>query len=256
MTKIKRLLDKWPLGTVAVDSWLKKQGVYSDLRRKYIKSGWILSIGRGAFIRSGDNVNWKGALYPLQNTLNLPIHIGGKTSLEQEGYGHFIKLNKDIAYIYVRDKKRLPKWFMEYPIEQDIKIVSTNFLPFETGLTQEINLKNAPFDLIHSVPERAFLELLYLVPKEQGFQEAYLIAQGLSGLRPKLMQDLLEQCKSIKTKRLALFFGDFLKHEWFKRLDKSKISLGRGDRSIIKEGKYNKKYNITIPKDFEHDTGY
>lgn len=250
MTKIKKLLDIWPLHTVAMDPWLKEQGIYSDLRRLYIKTGWIRSLGRGAIVRSNDKVEWTGGLYPLQQHLKLPIHIGGKTALEFKGYGHFVKFQETEAYLYTTTKIILPKWFkkQDWPIK--LVLIQSNFLPDQLGLIQE-TFEGVP--LILSSPERAFLELLFLIPDRQGFQEAYLITQSLSGLRPKLMQELLQQCISIKTKRLALFLGDFLQHEWFKRLDKTKINLGKGDRMIIKEGLYVKKYQITIPRDFEEN---
>lgn len=253
MTKIKKLLDIWPLHTVAVDPWLKEQGMYSDLRRLYKKSGWIDSLGHGAVIRFNDKIKWTGALYPLQHHLKLPIHVGGKTALEFKGYGHFVKFREIEAYLYATSKIILPKWFKMQNWHIKLVLIQSTFLPDKLGLIEE-TLEGIP--LVISSPERAFLELLFLTPDRQGFQEAYLIAQGLSGLRPRLMQELLEKCTSIKTKRLALFFGDFLKHEWFKRLDQTKINLGKGDRMIIREGRYIKKYQITIPRDFEQNAEY
>lgn len=253
MTKIKRLLDIWPLHTVATDPWLKEHEVYSDLRRMYIKSGWINSIGRGAIVRSNDTIKWTGALYPLQQHLKVPIHIGGKTALEIQGYGHFVKFFETEVYLYLRTKITLPKWFKGHNWNIKLILVQSALLPEKLGLFEQA-IDSIPLRL--SSPERAFLELLFLIPSKQGFQEAYLIAQGLSGLRPKLMQELLERCTSIKTKRLALFFGDFLQHEWFKRLDQTKIRLGKGARMIIEKGRYIKKYNITIPKDFEQNAEY
>lgn len=253
MTKIKQILEVWPKNTVAVDPWLKQQGLYSDLRREYIKSGWIKSIGRGAIVRPGDQVAWQGALYPLQRQLNLPIHLGGKSALEIQGYGHFVRFQETTVYLFSKPKLHLPKWFKEGEWNINFIIINSNVIHSLESIA-EVEVKSIPLKV--SSPDRAFLELLYLVPSKQGFQEAYLIAQGLSGLRPKKMQMLLEQCQSIKVKRLALFFGEYLNHEWFKRLDLKKINLGSGDRSIIKDGKYINKYKITIPKDFENNERY
>jgi hypothetical protein len=41
-------------------------------------------------------------------------------------------------------------------------------------------------------------------------------------------------------------------HDWLQMLDLSKISLGTGKRSIVKNGVYNKKYRITMPKELEN----
>ena len=38
-------------------------------------------------------------------------------------------------------------------------------------------------------------------------------------------------------------------HSWFKHLHLDKIDLGIGKRSIVKNGVYDGKYQITIPKE-------
>ncbi len=50
-----------------------------------------------------------------------------------------------------------------------------------------------------SAPERAALEMLYLVPGKIGFEEAFLLIQNLTTLRYELVQSLLEKCCSIKS---------------------------------------------------------
>ena len=117
----------------------------------------------------------------------------------------------------------------------------------QEGLRPE---KFGNFELRISSPERALLELLYQVPKNQSVEESYLIMQGLMGMRPSVMQKLLENCTNIKVKRLVLFLGDYLNHPWMQHLDLSKINLGKGVRQIVKGGYYEQKYKITIPKEF------
>ena len=71
----------------------------------------------------------------------------------------------------------------------------------------------------------------------------------LTTLRPKLVQQLLEECSSIKAKRLFLYMAEKSDHQWFKHLDMSRIDLGKGDRLITENGRYIGKYGITIPKE-------
>ena len=66
-----------------------------------------------------------------------------------------------------------------------------------------------------STPERAAMEMLYLVPKTQGFDEADKIMNGLLSLRPDIVQGLLEVCRSIKTKRLFLYLVERNGLPWF-----------------------------------------
>ena len=68
--------------------------------------------------------------------------------------------------------------------------------------------------------------------------ECYQIMEGLVNLRPVIIEELLEQCKSIKVKRLFLYMADKQKQSWFNYIDKTKINLGSGDRSLVKDGVY------------------
>ena len=76
--------------------------------------------------------------------------------------------------------------------------------------------------------------------------EAYQIIELLISVKPKEFQKLLENCTSVKVKRLFLYLVELSSHSWFKKLDISKINLGKGVREITKGGKYDQKYNIII----------
>jgi hypothetical protein len=78
--------------------------------------------------------------------------------------------------------------------------------------------------------------------------------EGLNNLSPNQLQPLLEKCQSVKVKRLFMYLAEKAGHEWFKYLDLNKIDLGKGKRSIVKNGVYVSKYKITVPKELEeHD---
>ena len=105
-----------------------------------------------------------------------------------------------------------------------------------------------------SSPARAMLECLYLAPEKQELLECFELMEGLNNLRPKVVQELLEQCTSVKVKRLFLYLADKAGHEWLQYLDLQKIDLGSGKRSLVKNGVYVAKYQITVPKELaEHD---
>jgi hypothetical protein len=110
------------------------------------------------------------------------------------------------------------------------------------------------FNLLVSSPKRAFMECLYLSPKYYNPTDLYYVMEMLSLLRPNKVQELLEDCKSIKVKRLFLYMAEKTGHDWFKMFNRSKISLGSGKRAITKNGVYNSDYQITIPKELANDT--
>jgi len=105
-----------------------------------------------------------------------------------------------------------------------------------------------------SAPERAMMELLYLVPGRESFAEASLLMEGLTTLRPQLTQSLLEQCRSVKVKRLFMHLAEHHNHPWVKRLDLSKVDFGKGKRMLVKGGRFDAKYRITVPApDFDQE---
>jgi hypothetical protein len=76
-----------------------------------------------------------------------------------------------------------------------------------------------------------------------------MLMEGLSDLRPKQLQVLLGNCRSIKVKRLFFFFADRHQHAWLDKLDKGAVDLGKGKRALVKGGKLDPTYQITVPAD-------
>jgi hypothetical protein len=74
----------------------------------------------------------------------------------------------------------------------------------------------------------------------------------LNGLRPNLLQQLLEENNSVKVKRLFLYMAEKAGHSWFNDLNLERIDLGKGKRSNVKDGVYDPKYQITIPRDLAY----
>ena len=91
------------------------------------------------------------------------------------------------------------------------------------------------------------MEVLYGVPGAESYEEAVLLMQGLTTLRPRLVQALLEHCVSVKVKRLFMVIAESCQHPWVKKLDVSKIDFGKGKRMLVKGGRLDPKYNITVP---------
>lgn len=104
-----------------------------------------------------------------------------------------------------------------------------------------------------STTARAMMECLYLAPKEQPLMECYEIMEGLNNLRPQSVQQLLENCNSIKVKRLFLFLAEKAGHNWFAHIKMENIDLGKGKRSLVPNGIYDPKYQITVPKELKKD---
>lgn len=247
-SKINRLISQWPRGTPATASYLNIQGFSHDLLTKYKKSGWIQSFGRGAYVLTGDKVEWLGALYALQTHLGLNVHPGGKTALEMKGYAHYLPSGRRKIFLYGTRGLVLPKWFKGERLGVEIALVRTNLFhgAGEPGLSE---FKEKDLNLKISATERAAMEMLHLVPGKVGFDEASLIMENLATLRSEIVQELLVMCRSIKVKRLFMFMAEKHGHPWVSDLDVSRLDLGKGKRMIVPKGRFVKKYRITVPRD-------
>lgn len=248
-TIINNVLNNWPKNTVAVYAWLNGQGVYRQLADAYVKSGWIARIGQGAFKRAREDVDWSGGLYALQTQLNMSIHPAGKTALQLQGYAHYLPANlkQSKIVLFGLKKEKLPTWFKNHKWKTKIRYVTTGLFgkDISLGLTT-YNMGN--YNIKISSPERAALEFCYNAPIQESVDELDRIMSGLTTLRPTTVQALLEKCGSVKTKRLFMYLAEKHKHAWGNKINLEKVNFGKGKRSLCKNGHYDSKYQIVIPK--------
>jgi hypothetical protein len=243
--KIQKVLQSWPAGTAAVSAWFSALGVSSQLLTKYLLSNWVTPLGKGAYAKTGETVSWQGGLYALQTQAKLPIHAGAMTALAMQGMAHYIRMGRETVFLFAPPKTSLPAWFKNHDWNAELRFMNTSVFPEDTGLSEH---EEKTFSIRISAPERAMLECLHLAPDAMDLTECYQIMEGLTTLRPRILQPLLEQCGSIKVKRLFLYMADKAGHSWHKRLDVSKLELGSGHRTIIKGGVYVSRFGITVPE--------
>lgn len=246
--KINLLLQAWPRGTVALHPWLARNGVSRKLAEAYRKGGWIDSVGRGAFVRRGERVDWPGAVYALQTYGGKQVHPGGRTALELHGYAHFLQLGeKPVVRLYGAPGERLPSWFLGHDWGVTVHYSTMRLFAVDEP-SSWTDKAFGEFSLRVSGPERAILECLDGVPEETSFEEARLLMEGLAGLRPNVVQMLLEACRSVKVKRLFLFLADEAGHPWRAKLEDERVDLGKGKRLVVRGGQLAPRYLITVPR--------
>lgn len=247
-TKINQLLRSHSAGGVFLSAWLAKKGYSLDLQKRYRKSRWLAPIGTGAMIRAGEKVGYEGGLYALQAQAGMTIHPGGRTALAMQGKAHYLEMGAGKAVLFGNANEKLPTWFKKYDWGVEIEYHPTSFLPPKLGM---IELETKTFSLRVSGPVRALMECLYLAPEKQELVECLELMEGLNNARPQLVQSMLEQCQSVKVKRLFLYLAEKVGHKWVEFLDLKKVDLGKGKRSLVKNGVLVPKYAITVPKELE-----
>ncbi len=250
-SRINRLLRQCPEGTPMTSPWLREQGVTPQLAAVYGKSGWLTSLGRGAWIRTGRQLDWKLAVYALQSQLNLQACPAGTTALELQGRAHYIPLGKNPPlFLGIPSGQRLPDWFTRQPFAASLSRFNSTGL-FDPACSSLINLEQDGFAIRVSSPERAMLELCHMVPRKTDTEEVMLLMQGLTNLHPQRVQEALMNCRSVKAKRLFLVLAEIFSYQWFEHLDLGELDLGSGKRVLPVRGKMHARFQITVPEPWD-----
>lgn len=273
-SKLKWLEKELPEGLVVTAAWLEKHGYSRSLRSQYLKSGWLQQPARGVFRRARGDLRWEQVVISLQTLLEFPVVVGGRTALELQGYAHF--LSHEIKEIHLYGQTPLPGWmaklslpttfvfhkstrlFRNDPITRGLMSLSWNVRTNETISNDPIHggFNRMPWGqwdwpLTLSTPERALFELLEELPNKESFHVVDKLVEGLASLSPNRLNKLLADCHSVKAKRLFFFFADRHKPAWLKRIDREAIDLGTGDRMLVRGGKFDPVYRITVPEDLD-----
>ena len=185
-SKLKKMLELHKPGTVALAKWLETIGISRELQKNYKKGGWLEKLGPGAYQRPTDQISWQGALYTIQQQAKIQLHVGALTALSLQGQGHYFRVSGETVFLFSSHKTIIPQWFKAHNWGEKVRHIKTSFLPPDLGL-MEYEIKN--FSITISTPERAILECLYLAPAKLDLTECYHLVEGLSNLRPKLLQE-------------------------------------------------------------------
>ncbi len=273
-SKLNSLQRDLPEGFLASSAWLKKKNYSDQLLKKYRDAGWLESPARGVYRRPGPPLKWQHVVASLQNLLALPVHVGGLTALEIQGYGHFVRMS-GVMTIHLYSLVRLPSWLAKLPLQDKfvvhrerlfdeeepgladaginvVRDASAHATPLRAGLRQ-IVWGEYDRPITYSTAERAMLELLDEVPQRQSVEHAALLMQGLADLSSRRVLALLAVCRSIKAKRLFLALASRHRHHWVapvaEAVDRGEVELGKGKRSLVSGGKLHPKYLITLPEE-------
>jgi len=260
-SKLNQLSRELPEGLLVDAARLSKHGYSTSLRSQYADAGWLQQPARRVYRRSRGELTWQQVVVSLQSLLNYPLVVGGHTALELLGLAHYLSPNTKDVNLY--GTKAPPSWLPELKVDVHFHYhnerrlfvkASTNGRspahdkapPSERVVTINVGW-NDEWPLKLSTPERAILEMLDELPAHESFDHVDKIMEGLVNLSPRRLQELLVDCKSVKVKRLFFYFADRHSHAWLKHLNKKAIDLGKGKRMLVRGGKLDHRYQITVP---------
>lgn len=281
LNRLHRLL---PEGLLADAAWFTAAGYPSSLRSRYLASGWLQPVTRGVFRRplhrpglkdTATPLRWQHVVVSLQLVLERPVVVGGRTALELDGLAHYAS-SAGPREVHLYGDEPAPGWLGKLPIEtpfvfhnarklfrsepisdglEGLKSVMTGDEPTNPatihGSLTWMSFGDGGWPMVLSTRERAILELLDELPDKETFHQAEMLMDGLVNLSPKRMSRLLRECRSVKVKRLFLWFADRHGHAWVERLDRKGVDLGSGKRMLFRGGKLDSKYRITVPEELD-----
>lgn len=206
---IKTLQGAFPRGTPFGSRQLQKLGVSSALAHHYLKSGWLVRLGRGAFMFPNDTLRREDTLKFLAGSVE-GFHVGGKTALAWRGIRHNLPAREPLSLWGSRAV--LPPWFTDrFPARYTTRNLFSKKLPKGFGLQP---LPETPDGVLVSEPERALLEMLSEVGVYQGIEEARNIMEGVRSLRTDKLAILLKHCQRVKVRMLCVSWAEELNLPW------------------------------------------
>ena len=240
--KIGNLMLEHPSWELFFSEWLRKKGYSVQLVQKYVQNGWLCSLCRGVFYRANKQVlDAYGAMASYHAHVGNDIHIAAHSALEIYGYMHYVPMGKPQMMVAV-DGKYIPAWLQQDMFDRQIIPFRSEALPVEH---YAFNYQGQMLPI--STPERAFMECLLLAPKYYNYLDLYMLMEQLTGLRPMVVQQLLEQVSSYRAKRMFIYMAEKANHAWWEEVDISHIDMGSSKIYYSPTGKYISKYKITIP---------
>ena len=262
------LRDALPEGVPVPVRWLHALGVSSALVHAYVRSGWLQALPGQAYLRPGPALDWLAALYAAQQ-LGLPVHVGHLSALALQGLSHYQPLGAG-GPLHLSLPRRPPVWLANLPFPASwhhdalleehapslqLSPPSLRHASLTLPVAEKLGMVVAdplPWTVFVSSPERAALELAAGLTRGDSWDTAYETFNGLSMLRPTLVQTLLERCPRVVAKRLFLHLASESGHAWLTYLDLTRVNLGTGDRQVVVGGTLDLTWRVTVPRREAH----
>ncbi len=248
-TKINRLLSMIRPSGLLFSGWLTKSGYSDQLQKRYRDTGWLTALTKGVMYRTGATLSAIESLISYQEQMNVSSRVAAMSALEYFGYNHYVPMGKPLLTVALPQGVKRLLWMNSEKFDMTFKTFSTTiFEPLGSRLA-EYSINGV------SSPELAFLECLILAPKLYNYVDLYYVMEQMTTLRSDVVQQLLESTDNYRVKRVFLYMAEKAGHYWYHAIDHDKIDLGTAKLQLVKNGVYNTKYRITIPRELESYEG-
>lgn len=235
---------------VLLASHLRAAGISTSLQQHYLRSGWLVRVGRGAHRLASARTDWRSAVRALQEQAGLPIHVGGGTALALRGRAHQLALGEGAGpqpvELFGPPRWHLPAWVAAVDPTREPEAVRTGMLPMGLGVER---LSVEGVELRVASAERAVLEVLFRTPAAVLPEAARHLVEGLVDLRPTRVTALLEACTLRRVVRLFVLLAERAGHPWWRRVDLGGVERGGGKLRIggVEPHVYVAEHRLSVP---------
>lgn len=224
----KTALAQLPRGEPLGVDLLAKHGVTAFRASALARSGWLVHLARGVYMLPGDTLTRDGCLAFLNGRI-AGFHVGSRTALDWRGVRHNVRF-REVLSLWGNNRVALPSWFTtRFPSRYQVTQLFDARLKKNYGLQP---LPNGRAEVFVSVPERAMLELCSDVGKNQSFDEARQLVEGLRSLRTNVLEELMAHVTRIKVIRLAALLSKELELPWAVVAKRQSQRMGGGKRWV------------------------
>ena len=211
---ISRVQMKLPRGAPFGSEALRRLGISNDLANQYVRSGWLVRLGRGVFMHAGDTLQPDATLVFLESRID-GLHVAAKSALARHGYRQNL-LTRERLILWGQPKAELPEWFStRFPMRYNRTQLFTETTDIQEGLGR---LPEAPDGPLIAEPELALLEMLSEVGVHQELEEAQAIFEGMRQVRSKRLLYWIDRCKMVKAVRLCAYWSRQLDLPWAEKV--------------------------------------
>lgn len=219
MNRLNGLFSQLRSGSPVTSAELAALGVSADLAVHYVRAGWLTRLARGVFARPDTPLELHPSLRLLERRVT-GLHVGGKSALDWHGVRQNVA-PQPMLQLYGWASRPLPGWFTDRFPSAYHRLRLFDETP--DAPLRVTRFQRHPVGPLVSDRERAVLELLSDVGVRQPLQEARDLLEGTPSLRAKVVQELLERCRQVKTVRLCLTLGRQLGLPWAAKLDVTRL---------------------------------
>lgn len=182
---------------------LEEIGISAFLAAKYARTGWLVRLGPGIYRLPSVPLNRDQSLLVLQDRV-AGVHVAGRTALAWQGIHHNIEFAEHLT-LWGSAAGALPQWFSDtFPNRYQSKKLFT----VDGGALGIFTPPAVASGVRVSSRERVLIELLRDTGQGQDREEAMHLFESTTGLRTKVLGELLSNCVRVKAVRMVLLWGE------------------------------------------------